>query len=87
MTREEVINQISELFNSKYGILLTDYPEDTDVTLFAEINDKLDSIEFMNFIFDVEDMFEIRDAGDNGAPTKLGELYDMFEKAILEKQK
>ena len=41
----------------------------------------------MNFIFDVEDMFEVRDDGNNGAPTKLGDLYDMFEKAILEKQK
>lgn len=87
MTREEVINQISDLFYSKYQIRLTDYPEDTDVTVFAEINDKLDSIEFMNFIFDVEDMFEVRDDGNNGAPTKLGDLYDMFEKAILEKQK
>jgi len=86
MTREEVIEQISELFFSKYGIRLTDYPEETDVVVFAEINDRLDSIEFMNFIFDVEDMFEIGDAGDNGAPTKLGELYDMFETAILEKE-
>ena len=42
MTREEVINQISDLFYSKYQIRLTDYPEDTDVTVFAEINDKLD---------------------------------------------
>ena len=86
MTREEVIQKISDLFNTKYGIKLTDYPEDTDVTIFAELNEKLDSIEFMNFIFDVEDLLNVRDSGDGGAPTKLGELYDMFEQA-LEKNK
>jgi hypothetical protein len=40
----------------------------------------------MNFIFDVEDMFGVRNAGEE-VPTKLGELFDMFEKAILEKEK
>ena len=62
MTREEVISKIEELFYAKYGIKLTDYPEDTDVHKFAEINEKLDSIEFMNFIFDVEDMFDVKEA-------------------------
>lgn len=85
MTREEVIEKIVDLFHSKYGIKLTDYPEDTDVSKFAELNEKLDSIEFMNFIFDVEDMFGIKDAGES-VPTKLGELFDMFEKAILKKE-
>ena len=85
MTREEVIEKIVDLFYSKYGIKLTDYPEDTDVSKFAELNEKLDSIEFMNFIFDVEDMFGIKDAGES-VPTKLGELFDMFEKAILKKE-
>lgn len=86
MTRDEVVKQIVDLFQSKYGINLLDYSEDTDVTEFADINDKLDSIEFMNFIFDVEDMFEVRGNTDE-VPTKLGELFDMFEKAILEKEK
>lgn len=87
MTRQEVVQQISDLFYKKYGIKLTDYPEDTDVTIFAELNEKLDSIEFMTFIFDVEDLLEVRDSGEGGAPTKLGELFDMFEKAIIEKEK
>ena len=86
MTREEVVGKIVELFKSKYDINLLDYPEDTVVNKFSELNDKLDSIEFMNFIFDVEDMFGVRNAGEE-VPTKLGELFDMFEKAILEKEK
>ena len=85
MTREEVVKKVVEMFQSRYGINLLDYPEDTDVNKFSELNDKLDSIEFMNFIFDVEDMFGIKDAGES-VPTKLGELFDMFEKAILKKE-
>ena len=57
----------------------------TDVHKFAEINEKLDSIEFMNFIFDVEDMFDVKDVGGN-VPTKLGDLFNMFEEAINKKQ-
>lgn len=86
MTREEVVSKIVDLFQKKYNINLLDFPEDTDVTTFSELNEKLDSIEFMNFIFDVEDMFDVKNAGEN-VPTKLGELFDMFEKAILEKEK
>jgi acyl carrier protein len=85
MTREEVVSKIEELFYAKYEIKLTDYPEDTDVHKFAEINEKLDSIEFMNFIFDVEDMFDVKDVGGN-VPTKLGDLFNMFEEAINKKQ-
>jgi acyl carrier protein len=85
MTREEVVSKIVGLFQEKYGINLLDYPLDTDVTTFADLNEKLDSIEFMNFIFDVEDMFDVRNAGDE-TPTNLGELFDMFEKAILAKE-
>ena len=85
MNREDVVSKIVELFQSKYGINLLDFPEDTDVTKFSELNDKLDSIEFMNFIFDVEDMFGVKDTGEE-VPTKLGELFDMFERAILKKQ-
>jgi acyl carrier protein len=85
MTRNEVVSKITELFKEKYGINLLDYPEDTDVTTFSELNEKLDSIEFMNFIFDVEDMFGVENSTDD-VPTKLGDLFDMFEKAINEKQ-
>lgn len=85
MTREEVVKKVVEMFQSRYGINLLDYPEDTDVNKFSELNDKLDSIEFMNFIFDVEDEFGVKDANGSGIPTKLGELFDMFENAINKK--
>jgi hypothetical protein len=39
----------------------------------------------MNFIFDVEDMFDVKDVGGN-VPTKLGDLFNMFEEAINKKQ-
>jgi acyl carrier protein len=88
MTRDEIISKITEMFMQKYGIDISQYPTDTDVIKFAELNDKLDSIEFMNFIFDVEDEFEVQNYNsdtDESIPTKLGELFDMFESAITRK--
>jgi acyl carrier protein len=86
MTREEIIAKITEMFMRKYGIDISQYPTDTEVIKFAELNEKLDSIEFMNFIFDVEDEFGVKDTNDDGTvPTKLGELFDMFENAITKK--
>ena len=89
MTREEIISKITEMFMEKYQIDISKFPHDTEVIKFADLNSKLDSIEFMNFLFDVEDEFDVRDAaGPEGTvPTKLGELFDMFERAILEKEK
>lgn len=85
MTREEIIAKITEMFKKKYDIDISSFPHDTEVIKFAELNDKLDSIEFMNFIFDIEDEFGIKDSNSETVPTKLGELFDMFEKAITEK--
>jgi acyl carrier protein len=86
MTREQIIAKITEMFMQKYGIDISQYPTDTEVIKFAELNEQLDSIEFMNFIFDVEDEFDVKDANDNDTvPTKLGELFDMFENAITKK--
>lgn len=85
MTREEIIAKIIELFKKKYDIDISSFSEDTEVNKFAELNDKLDSIEFMNFIFDVEDMLEVKNT-DNSVPTKIGEIYDLFEKLVLEKE-
>lgn len=85
MTREEIIAKITEMFKQKYDIDISSFPHDTEVITFSELNDKLDSIEFMNFIFDIEDEFEIKDSNSESVPTKLGELFDMFEKAITEK--
>jgi acyl carrier protein len=87
MTREQIISKITEMFMQKYGIDISQYPTDTEVIKFAELNDKLDSIEFMNFIFDVEDELDVRDAAgpEETIPTKLGELFDMFETAITRK--
>jgi acyl carrier protein len=84
MTREEVVGKIVELFKSKYDINLLDYPEDTVVNKFSELNDKLDSIEFMNFIFDVEDMFSVKNRA-LGIPKTVGDLFTIFEKAINQK--
>jgi acyl carrier protein len=86
MTREEIVSKITEMFMQKYGIDISQYPTDTEVIKFAELNNKLDSIEFMNFIFDIEDEFGVQNSNTDGSvPTKLGELFDMFEKAITKK--
>ena len=75
------------MFMDKYQIDISQFPHDTEVIKFADLNNKLDSIEFMNFIFDVEDELGVRDAAgpEETVPTKLGELFDMFERAVTEK--
>lgn len=85
MTREEIISKIIEMFKVKYNIDLSEYSEDTDVTVLSQVNDKLDSIEFMNFIFDVEDELGLKDVGSGTMPTKLKELFDLFEDAVNKK--
>jgi acyl carrier protein len=84
MTRDEIKEKIQNLFESKYGIKLSEFTEETLIAEFSELDQRLDSIEFMNFIFDVEDMFSVKNRA-LGIPKTVGDLFTIFEKAINQK--
>jgi acyl carrier protein len=78
----EVKNIILEMFKERYNIDLSGFPDDYKTVDLENLNPQLDSVEVTNFIFDVEDRFNIRLDVDEGLPETLGQFYKMFEDVL-----
>lgn len=76
MTRDDVKNKLAEMFSERYDIDFKSLDEEMPVTDFSKLNEKLDSIEFLTFLFDVEDSFGFRIEADINVNSKVKDIID-----------
>lgn len=85
LSREEIKQQVSDMFQSKFGVNLMEVDEDAPLAELQKLNEKLDSLQVLEFLFDVEDEMKFK-FGDSDAPETLRDIidsvYDGYKKSI-----
>lgn len=85
LSREEIKQQVSDMFQSKFGVNLMEVDEDAPLAELQKLNEKLDSLQVLEFLFDVEDEMKFK-FGDADAPETLRDIidsvYDGYKKSI-----
>jgi acyl carrier protein len=85
MTKDEIQKIIEDTLLADYGADIRGLPEDTPVTKIRDLSSKLDSLEFLQFIFNIEDKTGIDLPEGSDPPTTLGALLDVFVQASSSK--
>lgn len=81
MTKQEIYEVLVDTFKTDYGIDITSFPPETPVSKLRELSPKLDSLEFLQFIFSVEDKTGIELPEGGTTPNTLGDILDAFDNA------
>lgn len=81
MTRSEIQDIIEQIMLDDYGVDIRGWPAETPISKVREQSSKLDSLEFLQFIFNVEDRTGIDLPEGGEPPTTIGQLLDNFVKA------
>jgi acyl carrier protein len=85
MTKDEIQKIIEDTLLADYGADIRGLPEDTPVTKIRDLSSKLDSLEFLQFIFNIEDKTGIDLPDGISAPETIGEILDIFYETSLNK--
>lgn len=85
LTREEMKQQVSDMFEKRFGVNLMEVDEDAPLADLQKLNEKLDSLQVLEFLFDVEDEMKFK-FGDADAPNNLRDIidsvYEGYKKSI-----
>ena len=81
MKREEIQKIIEETMIKDYSVDISQLPADTPISRIRELSPKLDSLEFLQFLFGIEDKTGIELPEGNFVPKTLGDILDEFDKA------
>ena len=76
MTKDEIKNIIVSYFDKNYNIDITKLDDDFPLNRLQELNEKLDSMEVINILFELEDVFKIDSITIDDIATTLGGLID-----------
>ena len=85
MTRDELKKQFSDLLNERYNIDIMGLDESTKAVDLAKLNQKLDSIEFLTFLFDAEDQLGVSLSEGINVNSDLKEIIDTIYNSYKEK--
>lgn len=78
MTRQEILNIIVTTLKEDYDIDISELPPETPVSDIRKMSDKLDSLEFLQFIFSVEDKIGAELPENRTNFDNIGEILDAF---------
>jgi len=78
MTRQEILNIIVNTLKEDYDIDISELPPETPVSDIRKMSDKLDSLEFLQFIFSVEDKIGAELPENRTNFDNIGEILDAF---------
>jgi acyl carrier protein len=83
--REELKQKVSDMFVKQFNVNLMELPEDTPLPSLQKLNEKLDSLQVLEFLFDVEDQlgFKFGNEGEDESPKVLKDIYDTVYRGYL----
>jgi len=81
MDKREIQRIIEDTLILDYGIDIRGWPADTPVNKVRELSPKLDSLEFLQFIFNIEDKTGIDLPEGDNVPKTIGDILEVFDKA------
>ena len=81
MDKREIQRIIEDTLILDFGIDIRGWPADTPVSKVKELSPKLDSLEFLQFIFGIEDKTGIELPEGSPVPETIGDILDAFVKA------
>lgn len=79
MTKDEIKNIIVSYFDKNYNVDITKLAkleDDFPLSRLQELNEKLDSMEVINILFELEDVFKIDSITIDDTATTFGGLID-----------
>lgn len=76
MTKDEIRQTISDHFIKNYNIDLNALDKDFPLNRLQELNEKLDSMEVINILFELEDIFKIDSISIEEVATTVDGLVD-----------
>ena len=76
MTKDEIRKTISEYFIKNYNIDIDKLEPDFPLSRLQELNEKLDSMEVINILFELEDIFKINSISIEDIATSIDGLID-----------
>jgi len=85
MTRDELKSEFNKLLKERYDIDIMDLDESTKAVDLSKLNPKLDSIEFLTFLFDVEDSLDISLTEGINVNSDLKEVIDTIYESYKQK--
>ena len=85
LSREELKQKVSDMFVKQFKVNLMELPEDTPLPELQKLNEKLDSLQVLEFLFDVEDelKFKFGNEAEDESPKTLKEIYDSVYRGYL----
>ena len=85
MNKEDIRSIIEETLINDYDVDIRGWTADTPISKIREASPKLDSLEFLQFIFNIEDKTGIDLPEGTSPPTTIGEFLDAFYTSSLKK--
>jgi acyl carrier protein len=82
MTKEEIAKVVFDHFNKSYGIDLSTFDRSYPLSRLKELNEKLDSLEVITFMSELEDIFKINTITIESGATTIEELIDYLYENI-----
>lgn len=80
MTREEIKKLVFDQFQKNYGYDLNNVDGDAPLANLQELDEKLDSMEIIIFISELEDVLKTNIVSSEEQPTTINELIDYLYK-------
>ena len=83
MNKKQIIEELNNRFTNYYNINLLALPLDTKISQLSKLNEKIDSIEFLSFIFEIEDFFKINFADEVSIDYTIQNLIDKIYNSLV----
>ncbi len=78
MSRDEVKKIVAEIFQKRYERDFYEFDESAAIASFMEISEKVDSLDIIEFLFDIEDALKINIDQTEQKDATIGALIDLL---------
>lgn len=79
MTRDEVKKEIAIIFQKRYNKNFYDIDENLPLASLLDLDDRIDSLEIIEFLFDIEDKFNLKNINSTGdKDSAIKDVIDVF---------
>ena len=86
MTRDEVKAEIAKVFYKRYKQDFNEIDENAPLSVILEIDERIDSLEIIEFLFDIEDQFALKNVDmPDPREAKIGDIVDSVHAEVMKK--
>jgi acyl carrier protein len=78
MSRDEIKKIVAEIFQKRYERDFYEFDESATIASFMEISEKVDSLDIIEFLFDIEDALKINIDQTEQKDATIGALIDLL---------